>query len=154
MKRLNLARAAACAAVVLLAACGDVPTASVATAESGEAALNTYPAPVLSVSNSGGQPLVSWSALSGATSYTVVLITNESHTNRETTESTSTTWTDALGSTTSTSFLDTVHPHTGAVRCSYLNYPWVTRYSYHYRVTATFAGGTSTSMVMAPVAPC
>jgi hypothetical protein len=154
MKRLNVSRAASAAAIALLAACSDAPTAAVIPADTGPAAMNTYPAPALSVSNSGGYPLISWSALAGATSYEVVLTTTETETNRVTTESNSWTYHDVLGSTTGTSFLDTAHAYTGKSMCSYLNYPIVTRYAYRYRVTATFSGGTSVSTVAAPVAPC
>jgi hypothetical protein len=154
MKRVNVSLAAACAAIALLAACSDAPTSPVATAETMPAVLNTYPAPALSVSSSGGYPLISWSALAGATSYSVALIETETQTNRQTAESQSWTYTYALGSTTGTSFLDSAHAWTGDNLCSYTNYPIVTRVSYRYRVTATFANGTSFSTVFAPVAPC
>jgi hypothetical protein len=150
-------RAAALAAALLLAgalaACSDAPTAPVATAKSGEPALNTYPAPALSVSNSGGYPLISWSALAGATSYTVELVTTEMETNRQTAESQSWTYYETRGTTTGTSFLDG-YTYTGDSMCSFTNYPIVTRITYRYRVTATFAGGTSSSLVAAPISNC
>lgn len=145
------------AAVLLLAvltACSDVPTGAVRTAADQPAALNTYPAPTVSVTNSGGDPLISWSALAGATGYSVTLVVTETQTNRQTAESTS--WRDEypLGSTTGTSFLDSAHAYTGVAMCSYSNYPIVTRVTYRYRVTATFSGGSYVSTVTAPIAVC
>lgn len=147
-------RAAAVLLLGALAACADAPTAPLATAENAPAALSSHPAPTLSVSNSGGYPLISWAALSGATSYSVSLLVYESQTNRETAESVS--WTDVypLGSTTGTSYWDTAHAYTGVSRCSYTAYPWVTRITYRYQVVATFADGTSESFIAAPVAQC
>lgn len=145
------------AAVLLLAgalaACSDLPTGAAASAEHAAAAMN-YPAPVLSVTNSGGYPLISWSALTGATSYTVTQVIIETATNRQTTESNSWRYETLLGSTTGTSFLDTSNAHTGKSVCSYTNYPMVYRYTYRYEVTATFSGGTSMSSIFAPIAPC
>lgn len=150
-------RAAFGAALLLLAAlaaCSDAPTAAVRGPDDAPPSLNTYPAPVVSVSNSGGNPLLGWSALSGATSYSVKLVVVETQTNRATAESTS--WRDEypLGSTTGTSFLDSAHAYTGVSLCSYTNYPVVTRVTYRYQVTATFSGGSSMSSVSAPVAMC
>lgn len=145
------------AAVLLLAgslaACADVPTGAVATAEDMTAAMN-YPAPVASVSNSGGTPLISWSALAGATSYSVTEVIIETKTNRETAESSQWRYETPLGSTTGTSYLDTSNTYTGVSLCSYLNYPIVLRYSYRYEITATFSGGRSKTSIAAPVAQC
>lgn len=108
----------------------------------------------MTVTNSGGNPLLSWSALAGALSYSVVLVETETQTNRQTAESTSTSWEYPLGSTTGTSFLDTTYPYTGTSLCSYTAYPIVTRVSYRYHVTAIYASGSARSSVFAPVAPC
>lgn len=145
------------AAVLLLAAtaaCSDAPTAVAPSAADAPAALNTYPAPVVSVTNSGGTPLISWGALAGATSYSVTEVIIETETNRQTAESNQWRYETPLGSTTGTSFLDTSNAYTGKSLCSYSNYPIVLRYSYRYEVTATFSGGTSTTSVFAPIAPC
>lgn len=149
-------RAASRAAVVLLAAalaaCTDAPTATAIAAADHPASLNT--APTVTVTNSGGNPLLGWSALAGAVSYDVVLVETETQTNRQTAESTSTSWEYPLGSTTGTSFLDSGHAYTGDWLCSYTAYPIVTRVTYRYRVTAVYASGSAASSVFAPVAPC
>jgi hypothetical protein len=146
------------AAVLLLgaalAACSDAPTPVAPSAADAPAALNTYPAPVASVSNSGGTPLISWSALAGATSYSITEVIIETETNRQTAESNSWRYETALGSTTGTSFLDTSNAYTGDWMCSYNNYPIVLRYSYRYEIVATFSGGTSKTSIAAPVASC
>ncbi|HEX2206218.1 MAG TPA: hypothetical protein VHG93_00935 [Longimicrobium sp.] len=151
---IRIARSAALSAVALLAACADAPTAPRAAAEILTPALNTYPAPVLSVSNSGGYPLISWSALSGATSYSVALTVTTTETNRQTGESSSDYDEYPLGSTTGTSYLDSAHAYLGQSMCTYLNYPVVYREIWRYKVTATFSGGTSSSTVAAPVMQC
>lgn len=137
-----------------LAACSDAPTAVAPSAETAAPALTSYPAPSVSVSNSGGTPLVSWNALSGATGYAVSLIIIETQTNRQTAEGT--TWTDEypLGSTSGTSYLDSSNAYSGDHNCLYQAYPIVTRIMYRYRVTATFSGGTSSTTVNAPIAFC
>lgn len=148
-------RAVTRAAVLLLAtlaACSDTPTGAVASAEDGRAALNT--APTVSVTDSGGNPLLSWSALAGAVSYSVVLVETETQTNRQTGDSQQWVWEYPLGSTTGTSFLDTTYAYTGNFMCSYSAYPIINRVTYRYRVTATYASGAATSTVLAPVAPC
>ncbi len=138
----------------VLAACSDAPTGAIPSAADQPAALNTYPAPVASVSNSGGTPLISWSALVGATSYSVTEVIIETETNRETAESSQWRYETPLGSTTGNSYLDTSNTYTGVSLCSYLNYPIVLRYSYRYEITATFPGGTSKTSIAAPVAQC
>lgn len=115
--------------------------------------MTVYPQPTLSVSNSGGYPLISWSALAGATSYTVELVTTETETNRQTAASQSWTYNETRGTTTGTSFLDG-YAYTGDSMCTFSNYPIVTRITYRYRVTATFSGGTSFSTVAAPISTC
>ncbi len=108
----------------------------------------------ITVTNSGGHPLLSWSAVTGATGYKVALVSTETQTNRQTGQSNTYVNQYALGSTTSSSFLDSSHPHTGGTMCSYSSYPVVTRVFYRYRVTAIFADGTSRSETFAPVAQC
>ena len=139
-------------AATLAAACADTPTGAVASAANAPAALNT--APTVSVTDSGGNPLLSWSALAGAVSYTVVLVETETKTNRQTGDSQQWVWEYPLGSTTGTSFLDTSYAYTGNFMCSYSAYPIVNRVTYRYRVTATYASGSATDVVLAPVAPC
>lgn len=154
MIKINRTRVAALLLVATLAACSDAPTGVAPSAETAAPALTVYPAPSVSVSNSGGAPLVSWSALSGATGYAVSLIIIETQTNRQTAEGT--TWTDEypLGSTSGTSYLDSSNGYTGDHNCVYNAYPIVTRIMYRYRVMATFSGGTSSTTVNAPIAFC
>lgn len=155
MKHIRIRAAFGSAALLLaaaLAACADTPTGAVASAADQPAALNT--APTVTVTSSGGNPLLSWSALPGALSYSVVLVENEIQTNRQTAESESWSWEYPLGTTTGTSFLDTSYPYSGKSMCVYSAYPIVTRVNYRYRVTATYASGSATSTVFAPVAPC
>lgn len=146
------ARTAALLLAATLAACSDTPTGAVASAADATAALNT--APTVSVTNSGGNPLLNWSALAGALSYSVVLVEREIQTNRQTGDSQEWEWEYPLGSTTGTSFLDTSYAYTGNFVCTYPAYPIVHRVSYRYRVTTTYASGSAASTVLAPVAPC
>jgi hypothetical protein len=107
------------------------------------------------VANSGGYPLVSWTAPAGSTGFNVVLTVDYSYNNRTTYESWS--WTDTypVGSTSGTSILDSSNPYTGVSSCFYNDgYGGIERYFYRYRVTATFATGTSTATVNAPIAQC
>ena len=150
--RIRVAFGTAVLLASVLSACAESPTGAVASAAGEPAALNT--APTVTVTNSGGTPLLSWNALAGALSYGVVLVETEIQTNRQTAESESWTWQDPLGSTTGTSFLDTAHPYTGSSMCVYSAYPIVTRVTYRYRVTATYASGSASTTVFAPVAPC
>jgi hypothetical protein len=154
MKRFVLTRPAACLAVLLLAACADAPTGVVREPGTAGPALTVYPPPSPSVSNSGGTPLVSWSGLTGATSYAVSFVMIETETNRQTAESQTWTYEYPLGSTSGTSYLDTSNTWTGTHMCTYASNGIVTRYVYRYRVTATFVDGTSTALVNAPVNWC
>lgn len=135
-----------------LAACADAPTSPRASVAEQPAALNT--APTVTVTNSGGTPLLGWGALSGAVSYSVVLVETETQTNRQTAASNTWEWRYPLGSTTGTSFLDTAHGYTGTFRCTYSAYPIVTRVLYEYEVTATYANGSAATTVNAPIATC
>jgi hypothetical protein len=146
--------AVACAFSLLGAACSDAPTPLAPAVGDTPAVLNTYPAPAASVSNSGGTPLISWSALAGATSYSVTQVIIETETNRQTAESNQWRYETLLGSTTGTSYLDTSNVYTGDWLCSYNNYPIVLRYTYRYEITATFPGGTSRTSIFAPIASC
>jgi hypothetical protein len=108
----------------------------------------------VTVSNSGGNPLLSWAAVAGATSYSVALVVTRTETNRQTAEGNTYVDEYRLGSTTGSSYLDSAHPYTGTSMCMYSTYPIVNRENYRYRVTAIFADGTSLSTVLAPVAQC
>jgi hypothetical protein len=158
MNRNSHFRAARLACVLLLAgalaACSEAPTGTMPGARPAHPLLTTYPAPTLSVSNSGGYPLISWTALAGASSYSVALIENRTTIDKATFNSTTQVFTYPLGSTTGTSFLDSSHAYTGSSFCSsYGTYTTVmTRYT--YRVTATFVDGSSTASISAPLAPC
>lgn len=131
------------AAVLLLgaalAACSDAPTAAVATAADQPAALNAAPTS-LTVTNSGGHPLISWTAAPGALSYTVYLITFNTSDGQYQSRSFST-----LGTTTGTSYL-TSHTWTGEYSCTQPaideRYPERGKW-FEYSVQANYAGGSS-----------
>jgi Dual-action HEIGH metallo-peptidase len=115
-----------------------------------------YPLPraVLTVTNSGGHPLVSWAPITGATSYTIRLL--ETWTERN--GNTNTTWTDeyTVGNTTSTSLLDGSRTYTGKWSCT-VNYS-LTHWEntrYQYQIVTHYASGASyAAPVEAPVGPC
>lgn len=124
-----------------LAACSDVPTAAVPSADT--AAPSTFAGPSsLTVTNSGGYPLISWSAATGATSYTIRLITyntlNGTYQNRGF---------QTLTTTTATSYLDTGHAWTGESTCSsgYYDdlYGGEPGHWYEYSVQANYSNGSS-----------
>lgn len=120
------------------------------------AAKTLYPlrAPAPSVTNSGGTPLISWSALPAATSYSVDLVYTIKVTSR-----TDPGWSEEditpLGTTTGTSFSDTGHPWTGVSSC-YATWPDYStrRDTWRYRVTATYPTGSTFTFVAAPVGDC
>ena len=146
-------RGLAVLALLSFAAC-DTSRSPTAAEPAAAPRLSTYPAPTLTVTNSGGYPLISWSALAGATSYSVVLRKVRTEIDKATFASQSTTYDYPLGSTAGTSFLDTANAYTGRSNCtSYGTYKTV-MLTYTYRVTATFPDGTSTGTVAAPVGPC
>jgi hypothetical protein len=130
------------AAVLLLAgtlaACSDAPTGATIT-EAGQPALNAAPTS-LTVTNSGGHPLITWSAATGATSYTIYLITYNTYGGQYQGRSFST-----LGTTTSTSYL-TSHTWTGEYACTMPaideRYPERGRW-FEYAVQANYPGGSS-----------
>ena len=145
MHRFSISRAAA---VLLLAgamaACAETPTgAALAPPEA--------PALVLAVSNSGGNPLVSWDAVPGATSYTVRFVTVLVFPPYGTTRRTRT----DLATTTGTSYLDTSHVYTGDTSCQRSD-EWLGPYTEHYQyvIVSQLASGTSTQTVDAPVGEC
>ncbi|HEX6040299.1 hypothetical protein [Longimicrobium sp.] len=148
MMRLNRARAAALMLVAALAACADAPTAAPAIAADQPPSLDVYPAPVVSVTNSGGHPLISWSALTGATRYDVAQLVTGMMDNFQTMEHRQ--WTDTipLYSGTSTSYLDAYSTWTSALMCTATVGDERYRWYYHYLVTATFANGTSSTQVL------
>ena len=118
--------------------------------------------PTLSVTDSGGQPLVSWGSVAGATSYTVTLITYEYTVDQYGQEWYQGRWFSPVGSTTATSLLDETQVYTGSASCTSQDYYWypegsgTRRYWYEYAVQATFSNGTSpidNARIYAPVAP-
>lgn len=143
-------RGAAVLALTVLAACSDAPTGAAITAPDQSAAFNT--APTVTVTNSGGYPLISWGALAGATSYSVVFRTLYRNMYNGTVYGSSNSRT--LGSTSGTSWLDTTASYTGVSSCFWDSGTEWERTSAYYVVTATFASGTSTTTVDAPVFDC
>jgi hypothetical protein len=146
VKLIQPTRAALLLLVAALTACADAPTGAAITAADQPAAFNT--APTVTVTNSGGYPLISWGALAGATSYSivhkvryVVLINGRPY------PSTST---RPVGSTTGTSLIDSSFSYTGVSQCLYED----ETQRHEYVVTATFPSGTSTTTVDAPIAEC
>jgi hypothetical protein len=133
-----------------LAACSDAPTGAVISAADQPAAFNA--APTVTVTNSSGTPLVNWSAVPNAVSYTVSLITYISNTGNGVYQGR---YFTTLTSTTGTSYLDTDHSYTGVYECNYpteLEEPY--GIMYEYGVTAHFANGTSLGQRLAPIAQC
>jgi hypothetical protein len=110
----------------------------------------------VTVMNDFGTPLVSWSAVTGATGYNVDLV----ETIRVTDSSRNTTtdvweWPVAVG-TTGTSAWDTdpEHAWTGASTCTFFQGSTRITRTTRYRVTATFPVGTTAADAPAPVASC
>lgn len=118
------------------------------------ALLVRYPVkPAVTVTNSGGSPLVSWGAIPGATGYTVELkeTIRVMDQYRNTTENT---WLSPVGTTTGTSLLDGFSSWTGVSTCTEtVGAERVTRIT-RYRVTAQFPAGTTNNEAPAPVASC
>jgi hypothetical protein len=116
---------------------------------------NTIPGPYpISITNSNGTPLISWSALSGATSYTVSLIYLQIQ--DDINWIVDGYWVSELTTTTSTSYLDTGNVYTGESYCSLWYYQGPFTF-FVYAVQATFPHGTSDIFyypVEAPIAQC
>jgi hypothetical protein len=156
MIQINRSRLGLQAALLLLAgavaACADAPTGALISAGNQPAALNT--APTVTVTNSGGNPLISWGTLTGATSYTVayneyvtIIYKPSLETGVEENE-----W--VLATTTGTSHLDTGHTYTGDSSCTAYGTYQTRIKQYRYRVTANYPDGTASTLVAAPVSPC
>lgn len=153
MHRLAILRGIAVLALIAFGACDTArnPAAPDPAATRPLAVVAMSP---LTVTNSGGYPLISWSAAAGATSYSVVLRKQRTEIDRATFATQTQDYDYPLGSTAGTSFLDSVDAYTGKDRCiSYGTYKTVMTV-YTYRVTATFPDGTSVGTVSAPVGPC
>jgi hypothetical protein len=150
--RFTWARFVAITLAGALAACSDVPTGAAITAADHPAAFNT--APTVTVTNSGGYPLISWGALSDATSYTVEYVRDQTRIIKATFETEQVQYVTVLTTTTDTSYVDSARPYTGDTQCtSYGTYETrMTRY--RYRVIANYPTGTASTFVDAPVSPC
>jgi len=140
--------AAALSLAVLAGGCESPTTGGAATRAPSQPAY-VLPAATVTVTNSGGYPLVSWGALTGATSYTVNLITyntaNGAYQSRYFT---------FLASTTGTSYLDSAHAYTGVYQCDGAEGPdgVVRGHWYEYEVVSSFPDGTSSARHYAPIA--
>ena len=111
--------------------------------------LYPLPAPSLSVTNSGGNPLLGWSALAGAQSYDVVLYVL-TRTGSEIIND----YEVPVGTTTGTSLLDANRIYTGVTSCSWTDFGVQFTELYRYYVTAHYPNGTARASVPAPVAEC
>ena len=107
----------------------------------------------IGVSNSGGQALVSWSAVTGATGYTAELVWTVRVMDRYR-NITENAWEYPLTSVTTTSALDTNGPWTGTSICTRTQGTDRITVMTQYRVTAIFPAGTTVSEAPAPVASC
>lgn len=109
--------------------------------------LYPLPAPSASVANSGGNPLLSWSALDGVQSYDVhlqVLTRTKSEIIND--------YRVQLGTTSGTSFLDLNSTYTGVTECSWTDFG-VQYYQIHrYSVAAHYPNGGTAATLRAPVA--
>lgn len=112
-----------------------------------------YPAATggIQVANSSGAPLVTWSAVAGATSYTVRHITYVTSQGSPQYQ-----YSRNVGTTTGTSILDAGRSYTGFTYCDEID--WYssasTRYLNEYEVTATLPTGTSSQRRFAPIGDC
>lgn len=152
MKLIRHTRAAALLLIAALAACADAPTAVNATAAGEPAAFNT--APTVTVTNSGGHPLISWSALSGATSYTVAYNEYVTVIAKPSLNTTTEEYDWPLSATTATSYHDTGRTWTGDSMCTAYGTYQTRIKQFRYRVTANYPTGSATTFVAAPVSPC
>jgi hypothetical protein len=144
-------RCAALLALVVAAACDNTPTATPDARQPAPAHFLLSPATGLSVTNSGGSPLISWTAPAGATSFTVRLINyitiNGAYQRRGF---------STLGTTTGTSFLDTSNAYTGSYMKCDIEAPDGSLYGgwYEYEVVSNFPTGTSSARIYAPIGDC
>lgn len=135
-----------------LAACADTPTAAPITPGDQSPAFNT--APTVTVTNSGGDPLISWGALSGAVGYTVQYVESRTIIVKATFDTRNEESVTTLVRTTGTSHLDTPRTYTGDSQCTSYG-TFETRMTwYRYRVTAHYSTGDASTVVAAPVSPC
>ena len=145
MQRIAVLRRIAVLALVALGAC-DAAVNPAAPDPAAARPLGVVAMSSPTVTNSGGYPLISWAALAGATSYSVVLRNQRTVIDKATFATQTQDFDYPLGSTTGTSFLDSAHAYTGKNRCtSYGTYTIVITV-YTYRVTATFPDGTSVEL--------
>jgi hypothetical protein len=152
MRRLISWRGAGVLALALLSAC-DAPTTISETQFEGSA--RRLAVPVVTVSSYGSYLMISWGALSGATSYTVSAITHvtQRYYGYETDHSE---YLEELGTTPETFVITSARSYTGLTSCTSLTrdrngYDYV--YQYEYEVIAHFPDGTSRGSVFpAPVA--
>ncbi|HSU13323.1 hypothetical protein [Longimicrobium sp.] len=154
MRRFSTLRGAAALLAIIAAAACDTPTASPAARTPAQTpARFTLSAPTgLSVTNSGGYPLVSWTAPAGATSYKVSLINyntvNGAYQRR---------FIGTLATVTSTSYLDTANPWTGSYMKCDIEGPDGNIYGgwYEYQVIANYPTGSSLdARIYAPIGDC
>ena len=109
--------------------------------------LYSLPATYPTVTNSGGDPLVSWSALPEATSYTLRRITLRYDDGVYLGRSIAT-----VATTTATSYLDADRTYTGVSSCERPDRDGSTlQYFYEYEVLATYPNGTSSGRAAAPI---
>jgi hypothetical protein len=149
MNRTSILRMAAVLSLAALAAC-DTPTSnSAAEARRPSQLADVLPAAEITVTNSGGHPLVSWGAVSGATSYTVNLITYNTADGAYQSR-----FFTFLANTTGTSYLDSAHAYTGVYQCDGPEGPdgVVRGHWYEYEVVSNFPTGTSSARHYAPIA--
>lgn len=150
MQRSVVVRGAAVLALAVLAACDAPISAPNATEAPDELARHNVASTSLAVTNSGGHPLVSWTAVPGATSYTVRLVTILVFTHGSQRLRTD------LATTTGTSYLDTSRFYTGDYSCPRYDEgigSWTERYQYVV-VSHLATGGTSMQSVDAPIGEC
>ena len=148
MKRTTILRGLAVLALAAVGACDTTrsPTAAEPTAVRPLATIVSG----FNITDSGGYPLLSWSALTGATSYTVRLITYQTLNGSYRYH-----WFNTLGTVTGTSFLDGDRTYTGTHECTaVLAWPDGTDGQwYEYELFANFTNGTSSPVRrFAPVA--
>lgn len=149
MQRITSLRAIAVLALFAFGACDTVQTPTAAD-PTGIRPLGALAMTSMTVTNSSGHPLVSWSPVPEAVSYTVSLITYSSNTGDGTYQNR---YFTTLATTAGTSYLDTDNSYTGMYECTYSD-PWGNPRgaAYEYGVTSHFANGTSLSRHYASIA--